>query len=319
MLSRTADSIWWMSRYLERAENVARFVDVTQAIALGAAAGDAQWAPLVYASGDEKLFLDLYREFTQANVLGFLLFDEANPNSIHSCLRAARENARGIRDSLSTPLWEAVNRFYLRVREVMPERGRIIENPYRFLERVKRSSHQTIGVTHATMSHGEAWHFAEFGRLLERADKTSRILDVKYFILSALPVVLGSPGDTVQWSALLESTSALHMYRKRFGRIEPLKVAEFLLLDEQFPRSLRFCVDGATRCLAAIVGAGPPVPAVGLLRDLAAELRDARIEAVVAHGLHEFVDGFQSRLNAVGAAVGAGFFVPPPDFGQTQQ
>lgn len=308
MLSRVADCVYWMSRYIERAENVARFIDVNQSISLG---GTPQWAPLVYASGDEELFLKLYGEVTTENVLKFLLFDEQNSNSIASCSKYARENARTIRETLSVSLWESINRFYLRVRDGMKHADAIVQNPHQFVERVKRSSHQVIGVTEATLSHGEAWHFSRVGRLLERADKTSRILDVKYFILHPTDSHIGSTLDIVQWSALLESTSALHAYRKEFGRIEPQAVAQFLIFDKNFPRALRFCVQQAQRSLHEITGtplddvSTPVTERFAALRD---RLRETTIQKVFASGLHEFIDSFQSSVNDLGAEMFHAFF-----------
>jgi uncharacterized alpha-E superfamily protein len=320
MLSRVADSIFWMSRYIERAENAARFIDVNQALALG---GPAQWAPLIHASGDHDLFKKLYGgEFTERNVLAFLLFDDRNPNAVVSCLVRARENARTVRDILSTSMWEAVNAFYLRVRDAQVNAAEFLEQPHEFLERVKRFSHQIIGVTEATMSHGEAWYFAELGRLLERADKTSRILDVKYFILLPKASDVGSSLDVVQWSALLDSTSALHMYRKRYGRISPAQVVEFLMLDPEFPRSMRFCVDHAEKALRVI--SGTPAGAYGndaerLLGELSERLSRAQVSEIIAAGLHEFVDDFQTRLNAIGRALVTAFFGGPMTQQQSQQ
>lgn len=321
MLSRVADAVFWMSRYIERAENVARFIDVNQAISLGGRVGLAdQWSPLIYASGDEELYQELYGEFSQKNVLRFLMFDRRNPNSILSCVGAARENARAIRDILSTAMWEAVNRFYLRVREALAEERGILNNPHDFLERVKRSSHQVIGVTGVTLSHGEAWNFATLGRLLERADKTSRILDVKYFILLPDVSLVGSTIDIVQWSALLESTSALHMYRKRHGRINSIKVIEFLVLDRYFPRSMRFCLSEAEQCLHAI--SGSPMGtfesrAEQLLGILNAKLNFSSVEDIRREGLHEFIDSAQAQINAIGQAIFEQFFKPPASQLQT--
>ncbi len=321
MLSRVADAVFWMSRYIERAENVARFIDVNQAISLGGRVGLAdQWSPLIYASGDEELYQELYGEFSQKNVLRFLMFDRRNPNSILSCVGAARENARAIRDILSTAMWEAVNRFYLRVREALAEERGILNNPHDFLERVKRSSHQVIGVTGVTLSHGEAWNFATLGRLLERADKTSRILDVKYFILLPDVSLVGSTIDIVQWSALLESTSALHMYRKRHGRINNIKVIEFLVLDRYFPRSMRFCLSEAEQCLHAI--SGSPMGtfesrAEQLLGILNAKLNFSSVEDIRREGLHEFIDSAQAQINAIGQAIFEQFFKPPASQLQT--
>ncbi|MFV0441940.1 MAG: alpha-E domain-containing protein [Planctomycetaceae bacterium] len=318
MLSRVADAVFWMSRYIERAENVARFIDVNQAISLGGRIGMAdQWAPLIFASGDEDLYQELYGEFSRKNVLRFLTFDRRNPNSIISCVAGARENARTIRDILSTAMWEAVNRFHLRVREALSEERGILNNPHDFLERVKRASHQVIGVTGVTFSHGEAWNFATLGRLLERADKTSRILDVKYFTLLPNVSLVGSSIDIVQWSALLESTSALHMYRKRFGRIAFINVIDFLVLDRHFPRSMRFCLSEAEQCLHAITGAPMGTfsnKAEQLLGVLNAKLNFSSVEDIRAQGLHEFIDEVQDRINAIGAEVFNQFFhVAPPE------
>lgn len=323
MLSRVADAIYWVSRYIERAENVARFVDVNQSISLG---GSSQWSPLVYASGDEELFSKLYGEFSTANVLEFLLFQQENPNSILSCLIKARQNARTIRDILSVSLWEAINQFYLRVHEAQRDAERVLASPAPFLERVKRGSHEVIGVYEATMSHGEAWHFARMSRLLERADKTSRILDVKYFVLLPDVSLAGSTFDIVQWSALLESTSALHTYRRQFGRIAPLSVADFLILDRHFPRSIRFCVEQAEASLEGIVGSGDATDAVPnvTVRDELARLRerlaDVTVQEIFRIGLHEFIDECQLGLNAIGNALYHDFFeIRPQDLVQAQQ
>lgn len=309
MLRRVADSVFWMSRYIERAENVARFVDANQSIALG---GTPQWSPLIYASGDEDLYHKYYdRQYTAEGVLGFLLFDERNSNSILSCLLKARENARSIREILSVPIWEAINRFYLQVRDFHRSSEVVLQNPAFFLDRIRRASHEVLGVMDATMSHDEAWHFARLGRLLERADKTSRILDVKYFVLLPHQSKVGSAFDVVQWTALLESTSALHMYRKRFGRISPMHVAEFLLLDPFFPRSVRFCIAESEISLHAITGhpVGTNVdPVEESFSRLLGVLGLAKTEDIIQYGLHQFIDDFQRQLNEIGAAIYNGFF-----------
>ncbi len=321
MLRRVADSVYWTSRYLERAENVARFVDVNQSLSLG---GSPQWSPLIYASGDDEQYHELYgRDYTSDNVLGFLLFDERNPNSVLSCLIKARENARAIREVLSVPIWEAINRFYLCVRDASRRPAATLRQPADFLERIKRASHEVIGVMDVTMSHDEAWDFAQIGRMLERADKTSRILDVKYFVLLPNGSQAGSAFDVVQWTALLESTSALHMYRKQYGRIAPPAVAELLLLDPHFPRSVRFNVAQAEICLHAITGRpiGTDLDSVEeQFTELHNHVRNARIDEIIAQGLHEFVDDVQARLNDIGEAIYHGFFeIVPASQRQSQQ
>lgn len=312
MLCRVAESLFWMSRYLERAENQARFIEVTSNIALGYRGLEEDlWSSLLHSGGDDENFRKLYSETTRENVIRYLLFDRKNLNSVVSCLGAARENARSIRENLTTPMWEAVNRFYLRVRKSALETEQVLNQPHPFLEQIKRSAHQVIGVTTATWSRGEAWHFSSIGYQLERADKTSRILDVKYFILLPNPAHVGSQVDVVQWAALLESTSALQMYRRAHGRILPANVLDFMILNARFPRSLRFCVREAEGSLRAISGTPAHTfsnPAEQLLGQMTSQLNYVRASDIISNGLHQFIDDFQSRINSVGAAVAETFF-----------
>ena len=312
MLCRVADSLFWMSRYLERAENQARFIDVTLNIALGyRGSEEVLWSSLLHAGGDTENFQEHYSETTRENVIRYLLFDRRNLNSVSCCLAAARENARAIKENLTTEYWESINRFYLRVRTAAQEQAQVVQQPHRFLEQIKRSAHQTSGVAVATSPRGEGWNFSTIGALLERADKTSRILDVKYFILLPNPTHVGSQVDVVQWAALLQSTSALQTYRRAYGRIQPTNVVDFLILNSSFPRSLRFCVREAEGCLRAI--SGTPAhsfsnPAEQLLGQMSSQLNYARATDIIGNGLHQFVDDFQTRLNSVGQAISETFF-----------
>ena len=315
MLSRVADSIFWMSRSIERAQNVARFINVNLklSIELGAAAHN-QWSPLIYTTGDQEKFEELYGEYNQRNVIDFLAFDSNNGNSIISCLRSARENARTVREMISSMMWEELNKFFLSVRAAANDQT-IFDSPYEFFNQIILASHLLEGITDGTMSHGEPWHFAHLGRMLERADKTSRILDVKYFIL--LPSVgdVGTNIDTIQWGALLESASALEMYRKRHGRISPEDVAEFLILDREFPRAMHHCLIEAEKSLNAIFGRRDDRvfnAAEQRLGRLRADVNYSQIREIIDGGLHEFIDDFQTKLNAVGAAIHQTFFAEPP-------
>jgi uncharacterized alpha-E superfamily protein len=309
MLSRVADSVFWMARYVERAENVARFIDVNHNLTLdlGEALGD-QWAPLVYTTGDDQAFFKRYKQATRENVQRFLAFDKENPNSILSCVSSARENARTAREIISSDMWEELNRFYLLVRDAVNS-GATAD--YEFFAQVKRASNLLIGTTDTTMSHGEAWNFARMGRLLERADKTSRIVDVKYFILLPDVADIGTTLDVVQWSALLRSASALEMYRRTHGRIAPNKVIDFLLLDRCFPRSFRYCVGGAEESLHAITGTPEGTfgnQAEQQLGRLRSELDFTSIDDIIGKGLHECIDDVQDRLNRTGEAIYQSFF-----------
>lgn len=309
MLSRAASSIYWMSRYLERAENVARFVAVNVHLMLdmGLTPGTAQWRPLVTTSGDDADFSKRYGEHNEKNVLHFLTFDKENPNSIYSCICAARENARTVRDVISSEMWEQINALYHMVME--HSRRRRIGNLQQFYVDIRSASHLFAGLTENTMSHGEGWHFARMGRMLERADKTARILDVKYFLLLPGAEYVDSPYDAVEWGAVLKSANAFEMYRKQRHSISYKEVADFLIFDAGFPRSMAHCVSTAARSLNAITKElNVKVPAQAEMATLQKTLASTRIEAVLSNGLHEFIDIFQFNLNVVDQAVYRSFF-----------
>jgi len=311
MLSRVADATYWMSRYVERAENNARFVAATLTLALDApVSGDSPWDALVKTSGDYEDFEKRYGIPTQDNVIRFLTMDPQSPNSVLSCLSAARENARSIREIISSEMWEQINTFYLMAREVAATPANV-ERAQEFCEAVKQSSHLFDGITEGTLTKNETWHFIRLGRMLERADKTSRLLDVKYYILLRSAADVGTPIDEVQWAALLRSASGFEMYRKRHGRIAPGPIVQFLLLDSEFPRAVRFCLNEARESLHAITGTPPGsfrnLPE-RLLGQLCSELAYTQVEEIISRGLHEYVDDLQSRLNRLGNGIHDTFF-----------
>jgi uncharacterized alpha-E superfamily protein len=315
MLSRVADSIYWLNRYVERAENVARFVDVNLNLLLDMPVSGftQQWAPLVVTTGDQELFQERYGEATVHNVLKFLTFDSEYSNSIMSCVHSARENARAVRETISSEMWEQINAFYLWVKEAA-QADTTEEQLYSFYPEVKMASHLFAGVMDATMAHNEGWHFGYLGRLLERADKTARILDVKYYILLPSVKDVGTPLDELQWIALLKSASAYEMYRKRQRRISPRGVTEFLILDPVFPRSIQFCLLQAERSLHQITGTtlgswcNSSERTLGRLRS---ELEYMTLDEVFELGLHEFLDQLQTRLNTVGEHIYEDFMAVP--------
>ena len=315
MLSRVANSIYWLSRYMERADNVARFIDVNLQMMLDLPSGSQeQWHPLVSISGDDAAFWSNFSVASRDNVIKFLTFDGDNSNSIVSCLRAARENARTIRESISPEMWEQVNSCYLMVNAAASNQ-RLMMSPSSFFSDVKKASQLFHGITDATMLHGEVWHFYRLGRLLERADKTSRLLDVKYFMLLPSVSDVGTPLDDIQWAAVLRSTSALEMYRKRHGHIAPEQIINFLVLDHEFPRSIHYCLTTANDSLHAI--SGTPIgmyrnTAEQRLGQLRAELAYTDTRQIVARGPHEFLDAFQTKLNHVDQCIYDTFFALRP-------
>jgi uncharacterized alpha-E superfamily protein len=309
LLSRVADALYWMARYIERAENVARFLDVNHNLMLGLTGQWAgQWQPIIATTGDHAIFHERYGEATQENVVRFLSFDPGYANSIYSSIVAARENARSIRETISSEMWEQINSLYLMITE--ESRKSVLSLPD-FCHQVRMACHLFEGLTHCTMSHNEAWHFISLGRRLERADKTTRILDVKYFILLPSVSDVGTPFDDVQWGAVLKSVSAFEMYRKKYGRIVPERIVEFLVLDGDFPRAVRYTIGQADVALHSITGTPrggfscASEQRIGLLRS---ELDFARVETILAGGLHEFFDSLQKKMNTIDECILADFF-----------
>ncbi len=311
MLSRTAESVYWMSRYLERAANVARVVGVNLNLEIDLSGlAEEQWFPMVQVGGDEAAFAERYGAPTRSNVLEFLTIDRTNPNSIASCVAAARENARTVREIISSEVWQEINEFYLDV--TAPEARRFaLHDAVRFFGSVTRASHVVTGTKSETMEHGEAWNFSRLGRFIERADQTSRILDVKYFLLLPSAGDVGKPVDDLQWSALLRSASGFEAYRRTWGLVSSESVVAFLLLDRAFPRSVGHCVTQAEVSLHAVTGT--PMRrfsnrAEQLLGRLASELDYTDPGEVITGGLHEFIDVLQDRFNRIGDAVTTTFF-----------
>ena len=299
MLSRVADSLYWINRYLERAENISRFLEVSEAMALDCPPGSAEpWLPLVDATGDRRSFDERYPTGSPKHVIRFLLMDRDNPNSIVSCISMARENARQIRDVITTEMWEQINDLHWSLQD-----GEAIwqEPAQEQLRIIRRGCQIFYGITDTTLSRDLSWLFSQLGRLIERADKTSRILDVKYFLLLPTPEEVGGVLDELQWIALLRSAGAYHMYRKSLQQaINPTSVARFLLLDPIFPRSVRYCLQGINDTLQQIQQQpvqGPPDDLDCLRGQLLARWSYVRIDNLIESGLHEAIDQLQQDLN----------------------
>jgi uncharacterized alpha-E superfamily protein len=313
LLSRVAEAVYWMGRYIERAENVARFLDVNHNLMLDLPQDYAgQWQPIVDVTGDRALFEERYGEATKANVVRFLAFDPEYPNSIYSCVLAARENARSVRETISSEMWQQINSLYLLITS---ESERDVNDLPGLCHQVRMACHLIHGILHVTMSHSEAWRFILLGCNLERADKTTRLLDVKYFILLPSLSDVGTPFDDVQWSAVLKSVSGFEMYRKTYGRLAPERIVEFLLLDGQFPRALRYCIGLADRSLHSITGvqAGNfSCNSERMLGQLRGELDFGHVGTILAGGLHEFCDAAQTKMNTIDECIAGDFFTQRP-------
>lgn len=311
MLSRVAESIYWMARYVERAENTARFVEVTLNLVLDQPMGvDQPWRPLINATGDDEEFDKRYQVADAESVTHFMAFDREYANSVITALRCARENARSVRESLSSEAFEQINTLYHFVNAAAKDE-KPSDSPTDFYNSIRQHCHLLTGILDATMSHDTAWHFANVGRLLERADKTSRILDVKYFTL--LPTVdsVGTAHDDLQWSSLLFSISGFEAYRRMHHMIQGTTVVEFFLLHDQFPRSVLFCLENVESSLRAIAGDSTDKRHAKPLERLAAvkqRFLTTDAGAILSSGLHEFVDQLQHDLNEVGAAIDEVYF-----------
>lgn len=315
MLSRVADSIYWMTRYIERAENIARFINVNLNLSLDMTTGMAgSWQPLVMTTGDHEIFEKRYgTDYSRENVIQFLALDKEYGNSVISCVAIARENARSVREIISSEIWEQINRSYLLLKDAAQNRL-ANKDPHRFFNDITAMSHMFTGLLHSTMSRGEAFYFALLGQFLERADKTSRILDVKYFMLLPTPENVNSPYDVIQWGAVLKSTSGFEIYRKQFHRIVPKQVCDFLIFDSNFPRSIHCCLTNAKSALHKITdtprGAASN-PAEKSLGRLCADLDYSDIDDVISAGMHEYLDALQRKINQVGIDIRQAFFKIP--------
>lgn len=311
MLSRVADSLYWLARYMERADNVSRFIGVNLHLTLDLSSdGNQQWSPLIAVTGDFSFFINKYQNVNQTNAIEFLVCDEHNPNSIRSCIAKARENARAVRDILSTEIWEQINHLYLMT--ISPAaQTEVTHNVFQYCKRLSLDLQLLNGLIDNTMSRNEAWHFLRLGRCLERAEKTARLLDVKYYIL--LPTIehVGSPIDHIQWAAVLTSTSAVDMYRQTYRRFSPTLVTKFLLLNREFPRAVIYCLIDAENSLHKISStplgqfSNSAERQIGRVRS---HLEYIDINDIIKNGLHEFINGLIHDFNGITEAVQSTFF-----------
>jgi uncharacterized alpha-E superfamily protein len=310
MLSRVAESLYWMARYIERAEDLTRLLSVNFNALLEAQpdAADQGWAPIVAITGDDVLFREIYGEPIASSVIEFLLWHPLNPNAVVPCVLHARENARAVREQLSSEMWEVINRLYLRVKDA--DRAAILRNPNELSQLIREGSQSFQGVTATTMAHGEGYEFIRLGHHLERADKTVRILSAKYAYLSRLPA--GSPETSLQLIALLRSCSAYEPFRHgRGGNLEIAPVAEYLLLDLRFPRAVLYCLTRALGSLDLIAEDAPPDHPVGPRRALGrllAELEYLDMADILGAGMEPFLASLLERLNMVGDEIVRTYF-----------
>lgn len=310
MLSRVAESLYWMARYIERAEDISRLLEVNFNAFLDSSPVDAQhgWESIVKMNGDEGLFAEIFYKADSQNVLQFMFWEPLNTNSVAYSVARARENARSVREQISTEMWEAINRLYFLTRNT--DQGRMLANPTEFLRLVRDRAQAFQGITSATMTHGEPYRFIQLGLYFERADKTARILDSKYVHLNRFPA--GSAEMSLQLIALLRSCGAFEPYRRvSSGQLHVQAVVEYLLLNHEFPRAVHFCVDVCRGTLdrigsdAAITSRSDPKRSLGRLR---ADLEYLDVTELIGDKLHPFLWNFLLRLNSVGNDIAGTYF-----------
>lgn len=307
MLSSTADKLFWMARYTERADNLARMLDVNHRMSLfpqGPQGITQGWNALLAISDLLGEFKNRYAETTADNALAFFAFDHHNPSSIVSCWRAVRENARAVRGVLTAEAWETVNSTWLELRNL--DTGKSMDTS-EFFEWAKYRAHLLKGVLRSTMLRDEAYHFTWLGTYLERADNTARILDVKYHTLLPRGQDVGGAADYYQWSALLHSVAAFEIYRRVYRDvITPRRVAELLILRDDMPRSLNHCITQVYAHLRAVSN-DQSAETERRSGELQASLRFGRIEDVFEMGLHEYLMRFLDRVHDLGERVSHDF------------
>ena len=294
---------------MERAENDARILDVNLQLLLdlgGEADAMQHWAPVIASLEETDTFDSLYETTDEASVTEFLTLQKKNPNSIISCLTLARENARTTREQISSEMWEEINRLYLFVQSEGARRM-LLASPHEFFKQIITGSHLFQGVSGATMTHGQGWDFIRIGTLLERADSTSRILDVKYHILLPTGEDVGGNVDTIHWMGVLKSCSGLEAYCKLYvSQVAPWKVAEFLITHQAFPRSIRYCIDSLDYALHRISGVDESRyanEAERLSGRLRSDVDFVTIREIFDFGLHEYLTKIQERLVEVSNAM----------------
>ncbi|WP_188610274.1 alpha-E domain-containing protein [Chelatococcus reniformis] len=303
MLSRTAENLYWMSRYMERAESLARILDAAyrlSSLPTAYGGGLTEWESAIKTAGCEEDFLAAHGEVTSEAVIHYLAFSRESPASIRNCLERARHNARAERTALTSEMWAAINGTYLEMHEI-----EAAGDTQRFISFVKEASLRFDGTAYRTMLRNDAFWFTQLGLFIERADNTARILDVKYHVLLPKHAEVGGGLDYYQWASILRSVSALTSYRWVYrDSVKPWLVADLLVLKEDMPRSLASCYSNITTYLDRLSMAyGRQGPSQKLARTLYGKLRNGRIEAVFQSGLHEFIEEFIAANDQLGAAI----------------
>jgi len=307
MLSRTADNLFWLSRYVERAEYLSRILEATLRLtSLPHTYGGTtnEWESAVSTAGCAGAFFAAYKEANEETVTEFLAFSSDNPSSIRNCFEVARANARAVRTALTMEMWDAINGAWLEISR-FGAGATTRDGLVRFLRLVQESSLRVDGSAYRTMLRNDAYWFTRLGVFSERADNTARILDVKYHMLLPAHQHVGGPLDYFQWSAILRSVSALTSYHWVYREsLKPWLIADLLILNDEMPRSLASCYENLVRYLDQIARAyGRQGPAQRQARTIRTRIENSRMDEIFQHGLHEFIGEFVADNNRLGSAI----------------
>jgi len=313
MLARTADNLYWLARYVERAEYLARILEATlrlTALPIAYVGSTNEWETAVATAGCSEEFAACYDEANEENVTEFIAFSSKNPSSIRNCIEIARQNARAVRTALTTETWETINGAWLELKRFR-NGASAREEFLRFLQWVQETSLRFDGSAYRTMLRNDVYWFSRLGLYIERADNTARILDVKYHMLLPEDEHVGGPLDYYQWAAILRTVSALTAYHWVYREsLKPWLIADLLILNGQMPRSLASCYENLVRFCDAIASAyGRQGPAQRHARAIRTRLQNSRMEEIFQGGLHEFIEEFVADNNALGAAVSSQYLI----------
>lgn len=310
LLSRYAECIFWMARYMERAENLARILDVHETFARDMK-GATNWLAIVQLNGDEKDFYSRHERTTAEAVVHYYVFDTQHSNSLLSMLRMSRENARILRPWISTEMWTQINVFHNRLLE-MRTQSVALPNLSRLCTWVKEQCQTHTGITEGTFYRDQGWYFYQLGKYIERADQTTRLLDIKYHTLLPSSAEIGSTLDVSQWTSVLRSAAGYHAFRRVYPRgMSPTTVTGFMLFNEGFPRSVVMCVrqiDGLMTRLKSRYHLRGGAESMELTDELLAALLARPIEAIIQDGLHEYLDWVQQQLSIITNEIGRAYF-----------
>ncbi len=311
LLARYAESIFWMARYIERAENLARLIDVNASFARDDLTGGHNWDAIVRLNADEEQFSERYPRATPRAVVYFYTLDAENPTSIISSIASARENARALRPLISTEMWTHINMLHNRLKD-MPAGPDHTLDVAKYCEIVKLGCQAHAGITEGTFYRDQGWYFYQIGKFLERADQVTRLLDVKYHALLPRVDDVGSPQDISQWNALLRSAAGYHAFRRVHPRtMTPRIVAEFMIRNNQFPRSVRCCIGELANLVTQLIvsfrlSRGEDVAV--LIDGARHELEEFSIDDIIDFGMHEYLDRVQRDVASISSAMASAYF-----------